>query len=90
MVQLPPQFGPNYPLPKPIGLPVGVDGQRMEYANVLKNLRTLDCQTVEPTEIPATLSLEELRKGQLAWREKFKELCVTFELKTETKHLLKK
>lgn len=87
--QLPPQYGPNNPMPKPVGQPVGVDGQRTGYADVLKSLRNLDSQTVEPTEIPPTLSLEELRKGQLAWREKFKELFVTFELKTETKHLLK-
>ena len=59
-------------------LPQGLNGTRASYEDILKSLRDSKFQKVESTKEPATLTLEELRRGQLAWREALKNMQVDF------------
>ena len=85
----PPSFALGKPLPEPTGLPVGLGGERASYAELVAKLGPLTGQKVEPTDSPATRTLADLRRGQVAWREKVKSLRVTFELRNDSKMLLK-
>src|SRR5262245_54573058 len=69
-------------------LPVGPNRQRAPYADIVAGLRSLEPQKVEPTDRDATLSLEDLHKGQAAWREALKSLRVSFVLYSERKQEL--
>jgi hypothetical protein len=58
--------------------PSGLDGARVPFEDTLVALRAQGYQTVTDSDQKATLSLDDLRKGQLAWREKIQSLKVTF------------
>jgi len=64
--------------PTPSSVPGGLDGARGSYEDIVKGLRHSEFQEVEPTEEPAPLTLEQLRRGQLAWREALHDLQVDF------------
>ncbi len=60
-------------------LPIGLNGERGSIEDLLVPLRSLEYQEVKTTNMPATLSLGELSKGQASWREKLESVRVTFD-----------
>jgi hypothetical protein len=64
---------------EPAALPIGLNGEQAPYENILAKLRTLDVQTVKPTNTNATRTLEQLRNSQLKWRDAIKSFHVDFD-----------
>lgn len=58
--------------------PSGANGLRAPFATILMDIRKLEGQPVSDTDRAATLSLDDLRRGQLAWRAKLDSLKVRF------------
>jgi hypothetical protein len=59
-------------------LPQGLGGVRKSYKEILASVQDTEFQRVEPTEEPATLTLDSLRRGQVAWREALKSVHVDY------------
>jgi hypothetical protein len=60
-------------------LPVGLDGEKAPYPQLLQKLRGLADQTVADTDQPSTLTLAQLREGQIKWRSSISSMELTFE-----------
>ena len=58
--------------------PHGANGLRAPFATILMDIRKLEGQPVSDTDRAATLSLDDLHRGQLAWRAKLDSLKVRF------------